>query len=66
MLRSLGWQVFSTRVGPGVPDPQWTESAPIIIPAEVMKTQISDPSMVHQSTHAGITTALRLDHAFVK
>jgi hypothetical protein len=27
---------------------------------------ISDPSMVHQSTHAGITTALRLDYASVK
>jgi hypothetical protein len=59
-------QDFSARVGPSVPDPQWTESASITIPAEVMKIQISDPSMVHQSTHAEITTTLRLDHAFVK
>jgi hypothetical protein len=58
--------VFSTRVGPGVPDPHWTESAPITIPADVMKIPISDPSVVHQTTHAGITIGLRLDHAFVK
>jgi len=34
----LAWLVFSTRIAPGVLDPQWTESAPITMAGGILPT----------------------------